>query len=103
MPLKTKDMVTFDPRNPKHVACIGRTLATAKLDPEFRFHCEEPYTSVVTMAVHKMAECWIEENAQGESSDETVTHTAGGSVVQLFSVAGRKPITSRKLEVPAPA
>lgn len=64
MPLNPRPQITFNPHNPEHAAWVRRSLETnkdgiAKLDPQFRFLLEEGFSSVLAMAVHKMAEAWM--------------------------------------------
>lgn len=53
--LKNREMVEFNPDNEAHLASIRKTLETGKLDPSFRFHCDEPFSSSVTQALYMMA------------------------------------------------
>ena len=48
-------MVEFNPDNEAHLASIRKTLETGKLDPSFRFHYDEPFSSSVTQALYMMA------------------------------------------------
>lgn len=59
--LTVRPQITFNPHNVEHVLSIKRSLDKGVLDPQFRFHLEEGYTNVMTMATDKMARMWMEQ------------------------------------------
>ncbi len=60
MPFTKKPEIQFDIANPAHVEAIQKIIQTGRLDSRFRFQLEHPFTSVLAMAIHKMAEGWMQ-------------------------------------------
>lgn len=91
--LTVRPQITFDASNPEHTAWVKRTLESGKLDPQFRFHLEDGFESVLGMVLFKMAQAWMDHKS-GQISAERQEQIRNTSITG--TVVGFKSGTSRK-------